>query len=360
MSVHIRYARAAFDTIGTIMVARLQTTIAGSLPKPAWLAEPVALWAPWKLDGDALLQGKRDAVRLALFDQEHAGVDIVTDGEQTRRHFVTTFIEGLDGVDWEHKRTVRIRDRYDAAVPVVVGAVARRHPIYVDDAAFLRGETGRRVKYTLPGPMTMVDTLYDAYYKSREKLAFAFAEILNDEARAIEAAGVDVIQFDEPAFNVYFDQVRDWGVAALERAARGLRCTTAVHICYGYGIKANIEWKKTLGSEWRHYEQTFPQLAASAIDQVSLECANSHVPIDLLGLLDGKDVLVGAIDVASESVEAPEDVARVLRAAMAHVPPERLYPCTNCGMVPLSRDVARAKLRALVAGTAIVREELTG
>jgi 5-methyltetrahydropteroyltriglutamate--homocysteine methyltransferase len=340
------------------MAALLQTTIAGSLPKPSWLAEPEALWAAWKLDGDALVQGKRDAVRLALFDQEHAGIDIVTDGEQTRRHFVTTFIEGLDGVDWEHKRTVRIRNRYDAAVPVVVGPVARRHPIYVDDAAFLRAQTDRRVKYTLPGPMTMVDTLYDAHYQSREKLAFAFAEILNDEARAIEATGVDVIQFDEPAFNVYFDEVRDWGIAALERAAQGLRCTTAVHICYGYGIKANIDWKKTLGGEWRHYEQTFPQLARSTIKQISLECANSHVPIELVGLLQGKDVLVGAIDVASETVETAEDVAQVLRAALAYVPPERLYPCTNCGMVPLPRDIARAKLRSLASGAAAVRAEL--
>jgi len=249
----------------------LATTIAGSLPKPEWLAEPNQLWAPWKLAGDALVAGKEDAVRLALFDQEHAGIDIVTDGEQTRRHFVTTFIEGLDGVDFEHKRTVRIRNRYDAAVPVVVGDVARRHPIYVDDARFVRSQTGRRVKYTLPGPMTMVDTLYDAHYGSREKLAWRFAEILNDEARAIAAAGVDVIQFDEPAFNVYFDEVRDWGVATLERARQGLACKTAVHICYGYGIKANNDWKKTLGGEWRQYEQTFPLLARSAIDQVSLE-----------------------------------------------------------------------------------------
>jgi 5-methyltetrahydropteroyltriglutamate--homocysteine methyltransferase len=340
------------------MPSLLQTTIAGSLPKPAWLAEPLALWAPWKLDGDALTVAKRDAVRLALFDQEHAGIDIVTDGEQTRRHFVTTFLEGLDGVDFANKKTVRIRNRYDADVPMVVGPVARRHPIYVDDARFLRGETGRKVKYTLPGPMTMVDTLYDGHYKSREKLAWAFAEILNDEARAIEAAGVDVIQFDEPAFNVYFDEVRDWGVAALERAAQGLRCTTAVHICYGYGIKANNEWKKTLGAEWRQYEQTFPLLANSRIAQVSLECANSHVPIDLIGLLAGKDVLVGAIDVASDVVETPEDVARTLRAALRFVPAERLYPCTNCGMVPLSRDVARAKLGALAAGAALVRDEL--
>ena len=273
-------------------------------------------------------------MRLALFDQEHAGIDIVTDGEQTRRHFVTTFIEGLDGVDFANRKTVRIRNRYDADVPMVVGPVARRHPIYVDDARFVVGETARPVKYTLPGPMTMVDTLYDGHYRSREKLAFAFAEILNEEARAIEAAGVAVVQFDEPAFNVYFDEVRDWGMAALERAAQGLPCKTAVHICYGYGIKANIDWKKTLGDQWRQYEQTFPLLAASSIDQVSLECANSHVPLELMGLLAGKDVLVGAIDVASERVETPEEVAATIRAAMAYVPAERLFPCTNCGMVP--------------------------
>src|SRR2546423_4197966 len=336
------------------------TTIAGSLPKPEWLAPPHLLWAPWLLEGEKLAEGKRDAVRLALFDQEHAGIDIVTDGEQTRRHFVTTLIENLDGADFEHKKTVRIRNRYEADVPVGVGPVARTHPIYIDDAHFLRGQTGRRVKFTLPGPMTMVDTLYDDHYRSREKLAWAFAEILNEEARAIEATGVDVIQFDEPAFNVYFDEVRDWGIAALERAARGLKCDTAVHICYGYGIKANIDWKSTLGSEWRQYEQTFPLLARSAIRQVSLECANSRVPLELLGLLAGKDVLVGAIDVASDKVETPQEVAQTLMAAPAFLPAERLPACTNCGMVPLSRDVARAKLEALAAGAALVRGELSG
>src|SRR5208283_260087 len=186
------------------------------------------------------------------------------------------------------------------------------------------------------------------------------AEILNDEARAIAAAGVDVLQFDEPAFNVYFDEVRDWGMAALERAAAGLPCLTAVHICYGYGIKANIEWKRSLGGQWRQYENTFPLLARSSIDQVSLECANSHVPLELIGLLKGKDVLVGAIDVASDRVESAEEVAATLRAALAFVPAERVYPCTNCGMVPLSREVARAKLGALGAGARLLRRELGG
>jgi 5-methyltetrahydropteroyltriglutamate--homocysteine methyltransferase len=335
-------------------------TLAGSLPKPAWLATPNQLWAPWKVADDVLDEARRDAVKLAVLDQERAGLDILSDGEQTRRHFVTTFLEGLEGVDFEHKRTVRIRNRYDADVPVVVGPVARRHAIFEDDARFLRAQTTQRVKFTLPGPMTMVDTLYDAHYGSRGKLAMAFASILNEEARALDAAGVDVIQFDEPAFNVYFDEVREWGIAALERARAGVAAKTAVHICYGYGIKANIEWKKTLGSQWRQYEETFPLLAASSIDQVSLECANSHVPIELIGLLAGKDVLVGAIDVASERVETPEDVAAVLRSARRFVPAERIQACTNCGMVPLAPDLARAKLAALAAGAALARAEVAG
>jgi 5-methyltetrahydropteroyltriglutamate--homocysteine methyltransferase len=336
----------------------LQTTLAGSLPKPAWLAEPKKLWAPWLLEGELLAEGKRDALRLVLGDQESAGIDIVTDGEQTRRHFVTTFIESLKGVDFANKRTVRIRNRYDADVPVVTGAVSRGEPVFVEDARFLRAHTKRPIKISLPGPMTMVDTLYDNHYKSREKLAREFAAILNREARELDAAGVDVIQFDEPAFNVYMDEVKNWGVAALEAAAAGLKCRTAVHICYGYGIKANNDWKKTLGAEWRQYESTFPLLAASKIDQVSLECANSHVPLELLALLKGKDVLVGAIDVADDRIEAPEQVAATIRSAMKFVPPEKLYPCTNCGLVPLDRGVALGKLKALAAGAALVRREL--
>ena len=336
----------------------LQTTIAGSLPKPAWIAPPRQLWAPWLLQGEALAEGKRDAVRLALREQERAGIDIVTDGEQTRRHFVTGYLEHLGGVDFERTVTVRIRNRYDAKVPQVVGAVSRRQPVHADDVRFLRAQTGKPIKFALPGPMTMVDTLHDAHYRSRERLAMAFAAILNEEARELEALGVNVIQFDEPAFNVYFDQVRDWGIAALMKAREGLKCRTAVHICYGYGIKANIDWKQTLGAEWRQYEGIFPLLAQSGIDQVSLECANSKVPIELLALLRGKDVLVGAIDVATETVETPEQVASTIRAAMRYVAPEKLFPCTNCGMVPLARELAAAKLHALAGGAAIVRREI--
>ena len=340
-------------------MALLETTLAGSLPKPGWLAQPKTLWAPWRLSGDDLVEGKRDAVLAALSEQEAAGIDIVSDGEQTRQHFVHGFLAGVDGVDFAKRRTIGIRaDRYKADVPTVVGPIRRPRPVHLDDVRFARAHTKRKLKFTLPGPMTVVDTLADEYYGDRVKLAFAFADALNEEALALAGAGVDVIQFDEPAFNVYMDQVRDWGVAALERAARGLACKTAVHICYGYGIKANVDWKLTLGSEWRQYELTFPHLAKSRIDQVSLECHNSRVPIELLALLPGKDVLVGAIDVSSETVETPQEVAATIRRALNFVPMERLYPCTNCGMAPLGRDLAHAKLRALVAGAILVRREM--
>lgn len=336
----------------------LPTSTAGSMPKPSWLAEPEKLWSPWKLEGDGLIEGKQDALLLALKEQQQAGIDIVSDGEQTRQHFVTTFIEHLNGVDFEKREVVKIRDRYDASVPTVVGAVSRSKSVFVEDAKFLRRHTTQPIKWALPGPMTMIDTLYDNHYKSREKLAWEFAKILNQEARELEAAGVDIIQFDEPAFNVFFDDMNDWGVAALERAIEGLQCETAVHICYGYGIKANTDWKKTLGSEWRQYEESFPKLQKSNIDIISLECHNSHVPIDLLELIRGKKVMVGAIDVASKTIETPEEVAATLRKALQFVDADKLYPCTNCGMAPLSRAVARAKLQALTAGAEIVRAEM--
>jgi 5-methyltetrahydropteroyltriglutamate--homocysteine methyltransferase len=308
------------------------------------------------VSGEALAEAKRDAMRLAVDDQERAGLGTIGDGEQTRQHFVTTFIEGLEGIDHENRRTVRIRDRYDADVPVVRGPISRPRPVFVEDARILRDLTDRPIKYTLPGPMTMVDTLFDDHYRSREKLAGEFARVLNEEARELEAAGVDVVQFDEPAFNVFFDEVRDWGVATLERAAEGLGCKTAVHICYGYGIKANIDWKKTLGEEWRQYEHVFPLLARSRIDQVSLECMHSRVPMELIELLRGKDVMVGAIDVATDRVETPEEVAECLRRALAFVAPEHLIACTNCGLVPLGRELARAKLAALGAGARLAAE----
>ncbi|WP_217877361.1 methionine synthase [Pseudoalteromonas shioyasakiensis] len=338
----------------------LPTSTAGSLPKPAWLAEPETLWSPWKLQGAELIDGQQDALRVALQEQQQAGVDIVSDGEQTRQHFVTTFIEHLNGVDFENRKTVTIRNRYEASVPSVIGPVSRSKPVFVEDAKFLRSQTKQPIKWALPGPMTMIDTLYDAHYQSREQLAWEFAKILNQEAKELEAAGVDIIQFDEPAFNVFFDDVNDWGIKCLERAIEGLKCETAVHICYGYGIKANTDWKQTLGNEWRQYEEVFPKLQKSNIDIISLECHNSRVPIELLALIRGKKVMVGAIDVASNEIETPDEVAHTLREALKYVDADKLYPCTNCGMAPLPRQIASAKLSALNKGAEIVRGEILG
>jgi len=338
-----------------------ETAIAGSLPKPAWLAETKKLWPQWKAQGDELLQAKADATLLWIKAQEDAGLDIVGDGEQARQHFVHGFLEQVEGIDFEHKVKMGIRDnRYDAMVPQVVAPLRLKGRVHAFEAQLARAHTKRKLKFTLPGPMTIVDTVADRFYGSndegRVKMAMAFAELLNQEALALQADGVDIIQFDEPAFNVYMKDAAEWGVAALERAARGLTCTTAVHICYGYGIQANDDWKKKLGDEWRQYELVFPALAKSSIRQVSLECYHSHVPPDLMQLLEGKDVMVGVIDVASDVVETPEQVADTIGKALQFVPKHRLFPCTNCGLAPMDREVALRKLQALAAGAALARQ----
>ena len=333
--------------------------IAGSLPKPAWLAETQKLWPQWKATGDELLQAKTDATLLWIKLQEDAGLDIIGDGEQARQHFVHGFLEQVKGIDFEHKVTMGIRDgRYDAQVPQVVAPLKLKGRVHALEAQLLRAHTKKKIKFTLPGPMTIVDTVADRFYGSKEDMAMAFAALLNQEALALQADGVDIIQFDEPAFNVYLKDAATWGVQALERAAKGLTCTTAVHICYGYGIKANLDWKETLGQEWRQYEAIFPAIAASSINQVSLECYHSHVPPHLMALLAGKDVMVGVIDVASDVVETPEQVADTIGKALQYVPKHRLFPCTNCGMAPMNRDIALAKLKALAEGAALARQRL--
>lgn len=335
------------------------TTIAGSLPKPEWLAEPNMLWAPWKSQGDQLVRAKRDATMLAVKIQEDAGIDIVTEGEQARQHFVHGFLEKIEGIDFAHKVEMGIRkDRYKAMVPQVVAPLRLRGRVHADEARVARTHTKKKLKFTLPGPMTIIDTIADRYYGDRVKMAFAFAELLNEEAKALQADGVDLVQFDEPAFNVYMDEVNDWGIKALERAAEGLTCATAVHICYGYGIKANTDWKETLGSQWRQYEQIFPAIDASPIQQVAIECRNSKVPLDLLALLKTKIVQAGVIDVASDTVETAEDVVSVIDAVSKFVPKSSIIATTNCGMAPMRREIAEAKLMALGAGAALAREKL--
>ena len=333
------------------------TTIAGSLPKPEWLAEPNTLWAPWKSKGEELARAKRDATILAVKLQEDSGVDIVTEGEQARQHFVHGFLEKVDGIDFAHKVEMGIRkDRYKAMVPQVVAPLTLKARVHEAEARVARTHTANKLKFTLPGPMTIIDTVADGHYGDRVKMAFAFAELLNEEAKALQADGVDVIQFDEPAFNVFMDEVPVWGIKALERAAQGLTCATAVHICYGYGIKANTDWKSTLGSEWRQYEEIFPAIADSSIQQVAIECRNSKVPLDILALLKGKIVQAGVIDVASDEVETAEDVCKVIDAVSKFVPRSNIVATTNCGMAPMRRDIAEAKLMALGAGAKLARQ----
>jgi 5-methyltetrahydropteroyltriglutamate--homocysteine methyltransferase len=333
------------------------TTIAGSLPKPAWLAEPNKLWPKWRQQGDALGAAKDDATLLAIKLQEDAGIDIVCDGEQARQHFVHGFLEAVEGIDFDQRVEMGIRnDRYKAMCPTVTGQLRLRHRVHQREARLARAHTRHKLKFTLPGPMTIVDTIADAHYGDRVAMAMAFAGLLNEEIRGLVADGVDVIQFDEPAFNVYMEAAAGWGIEALHRALDGVSCTSAVHICYGYGIKANIEWKATLGDEWRQYEQFFPALAKSRIDQVSLECINSHVPMSVLKLLDGKDVLVGAIDVATDRIETPEEVAAVIGKAADYVPAQKIIASTNCGMAPMRREIAALKLEALARGAALARK----
>jgi len=337
----------------------LETTIAGSLPKPDWLAEPEKLWAAWRFEGEALKRAQERAAAEWLKHQEAAGIDIVTDGEQFRIHFVHGFLEHISGIDCEKKTMMGIRDnRYTVQVPTVTGPVSRPRSAHLDEVRFIRARTTRKLKFTLPGPMTICDTIADDYYQSRPDMAMAFAAILNDEVRELAAAGVDVIQFDEPAFNVFMHDVKEWGIDALNRAVEGLSCQTAVHICYGYGIEENLRWKDTLGDEWRQYQEIFPALNTSRIDQVSLECAESRVPLSIMGLLKDKVVMVGAVAVTPDRVETPEEVAATIRAAMQYVDPERLYPCTNCGMTPIPYKIALGKLNSLAAGAALVRNSL--
>jgi 5-methyltetrahydropteroyltriglutamate--homocysteine methyltransferase len=334
------------------------STVAGSLPKPSWLAEPNKLWPQWRLQGEELAAAKLDATLLAVKWQEDAGIDIVCDGEMSRQHFVHGFLEYVDGIDFAHKVEMGIRaDRYKAMVPVVRGELKLKGRVHQAEAKHARAHTNRKLKITLPGPMTIADTIADSYYGDKVKMAMAFAGLLNQEARALEKDGVDVIQFDEPAFNVFMDDVAGWGIEAMHCAIDGLQCRTAVHICYGYGIKANIDWKNSLGEEWRQYEKFFPALAKSRIGQVSLECINSRVPLKLLSLLEGKDLLVGVIDVATDKIETPEQVAQVIGDVIKVVPKEKVVACTNCGMAPMRRDIAEAKLKALGAGAALARQQ---
>jgi len=339
----------------------IRTTIAGSLPKPTWLAQPNVLYAPWRLEGPQLAEGQDDAVGLWIAEQERAGLDILTDGEQRRRHYIWGFLQGLEGIDTDTLAMKASRgQRYAKETPVarIVGEVAWRGPVLVEALRYMKARTRRPVKVTLPGPMTSADSLLDVHRKrSDADVAMTIAAVLNREALALQEAGADVIQLDEPCFNIYLDEVAEWGIAAVERAFAGIRVKRALHVCYGYGIDIVKAWKAS-NREWTHYFTTLPLIAGSCVDQVSIETAASGVDVSCIAPMRGKEVMLGVVSVSTEEVETPEQVAARLRAALAHSHHDHLIACTDCGMVPLSRRAAAGKLRALAAGAAIVNREL--
>ena len=337
----------------------LQTMIVGSLPRPTWLAEP-GMYAQWRLTGDALAEGQDDSVRLAIADQNEAGLKILTDGEQRRRHYIWGFCEGLDGIDYSRLVKIQTRgNRYGIMVDAarVTGPLRRARPTMLGALQFLKQHTNKPVKVTLPGPMTTADTLADEHYGSRRALAMDLARLLNEEACELAENGCDIVQFDEPCFNIYLDEVEEWGISTLERAAQGVSAKTAVHICYGYGVGPVLQWKNR-NTDWSHYSRTLPLLRTSTISQISVECAASGVDPSVLALARGKDLMVGVIDVGTDEVETPETVAGRIRTALQYVTPDQLYPCTDCGMAPRSRGAARGKMKALEDGAALVRSEL--
>ena len=290
----------------------LQTTLAGSLPKPIWLAEPEKLWAPWKLQGEALEAGKRDATILSVKLQEDAGLDIVGDGEQARVHFVHGFLANLDGIDFAKKTIMGIRNnRYEAEVPTVTGPIRRKGPVEVSDLVFLKKHTRRKAKITLPGPFTMAQQAQDDYYKDEEALAMAFAAAVNEEMQDLRKAGADVIQLDEPWLQARPERAARYGVKAINRALQGIPRTTVVHLCFGYAAAVS---SKPSGYSF------LPQLADTAASQISIEAAQPRLDVSVLGELKGKTVMFGVIDLGTEQVETPQAVAERIGAALKVVP----------------------------------------
>ncbi|MCH8090474.1 MAG: 5-methyltetrahydropteroyltriglutamate--homocysteine methyltransferase [Chloroflexi bacterium] len=339
------------------------TTVVGSLPKPAWLYEDTAMsekfkelhgqGAAWALSGEALHEAQNDAVRVAIHDQERAGIDIITDGEQRRKSYVTYVTRKLDGLDYETLAEKWVRGgRRLAQVGRCVGPVTRRGPMLVQDLRFAISEARSPLKVTMPGPMTVVDSILDIYYRDERALALAVADALNQEARDLEAAGAAVIQFDEPLFSRYPEKVSQWGIEALDRCIEGIEVETAVHICYSYpmpGVPRPIV---------PSYPEILPEVEKSKVRQVALEFEAPALDPALLRLCPSKTVIFGCVSNGSEEVESPEHIAsRLLEAARYH-PPEKLQAAPDCGLVTLGQASARSKLASLAKGAELARQRL--
>ncbi|HEX2170967.1 MAG TPA: methionine synthase [Dehalococcoidia bacterium] len=336
----------------------LMTTLVGSLPKPSWLGKEAGTYSTFQDLGAALEEAQDDATIVAIREQELTGLDIVSDGEQRREHYIRHVIRRFSGFDFDHLSEKQTRGgRYTVQVPRITGPVARTEPVLARDFAVLRKYATRAVKITLPGPLTIIDTSHDDFYGDKRALAFDLAAALNAEARELAAAGCDLIQIDEPTFNIYLDDVAAFGIEALDRVVAGVDAETAVHICYGYGAPTVLRWKRQ-NQDWGQYRQTLPWLATSQVDQLALEFAAPNLDPAVLELTGEKRVAMGVVDVSVDTLDTPEMVADRLRRALEYISPDRLLASTDCGLVPVERTRAYAKLRALVEGTKLVRREL--
>jgi len=334
----------------------LATTVVGSYPQPDWLIDRARLGVPrvrapqlWRVSEPLLEGAQDDATILAIRDMERAGIDVITDGEIRRESYSNRFATALDGVDIEHPGTTMGRTGTASVVPRVVGPIRRRHAVEVRDVQFLRANTDRVIKITIPGPFTMAQQAQDDYYKDEEALAFDYAVAVNEEARALKAAGADIIQLDEPWLQARPDRARRYGVRAINRALQGIAGPTAIHLCFGYA--------NSVRDKPNAYSFLGP-LADSVVDQISIETAQPKLDLGQLKDIAGKTVILGVLDLSTSRVETPEEVAQRIRAALVHVAPEQLSPAPDCGMKYLPRAVAFAKLKALGEGTAIVRRAL--
>ena len=347
------------------MANPFETTVVGSMPKPSWLMEQLPLnakgkqvhgkGADWHFSGDVLEAAMDDATRVTIHDQVQAGIDIVSDGEQRRTSYLTYVTSRLDGFDYEKLAEKWTRNnRRLAEVGRCVGPIKRTKSILRADAEFMLAETDQPVKMTLPGPMTVVDSTADEHYGDEATMAMAAAEALNEEAKELDALGVAVIQFDEPVFSRYPDKVKDWGIAALDRCLEGLtQAKTAAHICYSYpmpGVPRPIV---------DSYPVILEALESSKIDQLALEFEASKLDPELLRLCPSKTVMFGCIDNGINDIESAEHVADKLIAAAKHLPADQIQAAPDCGLVPLSLDIARAKLRSMVDGAKLARQRMS-
>ena len=339
----------------------LPTTLVGSYAQPEWLIDRAKLagrFPPrvrakelWRIPEPYLAEAQDDATALAIRAQEEAGLDIVTDGEIRRESYSNRFATALSGVDLDRPAVVRGRSSGQVVVPRIVGPIRRLHPVEVRDVEFLRRHTGRMIKITLPGPFTMSRQAKDEFYHDEEALVMDYAAAVNAELRDLKAAGADVIQLDEPWLEARAEEARRLAVPAIDRALDGIPGPTALHLCFGYAYVARDKPNRY---------SFLGELTASRIEQISIEAAQPGLDLADLDRLTGKTVIFGVIGMADPQPETPETVAARIRAALAHVPPDRLIPAPDCGMKYIPRDTAFAKLQALAEGAAIVRRELAG